>query len=109
VVAPSASNRREAISGRSAGRNLAASTMSRMLMGMLMKKTHRHPGPSVNRPLAITPTEAADPPTAPKIPSAQFLSRPSANVTARIESADGATSAAPNPWNARAAISSEDD
>jgi hypothetical protein len=69
-----------------------------------MKKIHRHPGPSVSSPLAITPMEADDPPTAPKMPSAQFLCRPSAKVIARIERADGATSAAPSPWSARAPI-----
>src|SRR6266540_2809535 len=73
------------------------------------KKIQGHPGPSVNSPLANTPTDADVPPIAPKIPSAQFLSRPSANVTARIDSADGATRAAPNPWNARAAISNPAD
>src|SRR6266487_3738344 len=60
------------------------------------KKIQGHPGPSVNSPLANTPTDADVPPIAPKIPSAQFLSRPSANVTARIDSADGATRAAPS-------------
>ena len=39
-----------------------------MPTGMLMKNTQRQPGPSVSRPLAITPTEAAPPPTAPKMP-----------------------------------------
>ena len=42
--------------------------MSAMPTGTLMKKIQRHPGPSVSRPLAITPTDADVPATAPKIP-----------------------------------------
>ena len=76
---------------------------------MLMKNTQRQPGPSVSRPLTITPTEADEPPTAPKMPSARLRSRPSLNVTARIDRADGATSAAPNPCTARAAMSTSAD
>ena len=109
AVAPSASNRREATSGRSAGRNRAARAMRAIPMGTLMKNTQRQPGPSVSRPLAITPIDAEVPATAPKIPRAQFRSRPSEKVTARIESAVGATSAAPNPWSARAPINSSCD
>jgi ABC-type glycerol-3-phosphate transport system substrate-binding protein len=52
-----------------------------------MKKTQRQPGPSVSRPLVITPTDAEVPPTAPKIPSARLRSAPSANVTAIMSSA----------------------
>jgi hypothetical protein len=62
-----------------------------------MKKTQRQPGPSVRSPLAITPTDAEIPAVAPKIPSARLRSAPSANVTARIDSAAGAVSAAPKP------------
>jgi hypothetical protein len=48
--------------------------MSTMPTGTLMKNTHRQPGPSVRSPLAITPTDADVPPTAPKIPRARFRS-----------------------------------
>jgi hypothetical protein len=44
-----------------------------------------------------------------KMPSARLRSRPSTNVTARIESAVGATSAAAKPWSARAPMSSAAD
>jgi hypothetical protein len=81
AVAPSASNRRELTSGRSAGRKRAAKAIRAIPMGTLMKNTQRHPGPSVNRPLAITPIDAEEPATAPKIPRAQFRSRPSEKVT----------------------------
>ena len=60
-----------------------------MPMGTLMKKTQRHPGPSVNRPLAMTPIDADVPATAPKMPSARLRSTPSAKVTARIDRAAG--------------------
>ena len=65
AVAPSASNRREATSGRSAGRNRAARAMRTIPMGTLMKNTQRQPGLSVSRPLAITPIDAEVPATAP--------------------------------------------
>ena len=83
--------------------------MSTMPTGTLMKNTQRQPGPSVSRPLAITPTEAAPPPMAPKMPSARFRSCPSGKVTARIDRAAGATRAAPNPWTPRAVMSTADD
>ena len=80
-----------------------------MPTGMLMKNTQRQPGPSVSNPLAITPTDAAPPPMAPKMPSARFRSGPSENVTATIDRAAGATRAAPNPWSPRAVMSTADD
>ncbi len=83
--------------------------MSTMPTGTLIKNTQRQPGPSVSRPLAITPTDAEVPATAPKIPRARFRSCPSEKVTATIESAAGATRAAPNPWSPRAAIRNPED
>ena len=60
-------------------------------------------------PPSSTPAAAPKPPTAPQTPSARLRSRPSANVTERIESAAGEMIAAPRPWNARAAISDVSD
>src|SRR6185437_7256466 len=93
----------------SPARKIAAIAMSAAPTGTLMKKIQRQPGPAVSRPLAITPTDADIPVTAPNAPSARLRSAPSANVTARIERAAGATSAAPKPCRARAPISSPAD
>src|SRR5216683_912192 len=49
----------------STGRKIAAVAMRRTPTGTLMRKTQRQPGPSVSRPLAITPTDADNPATAP--------------------------------------------
>ena len=86
-----------------------ARLISTMPIGMLMKNTQRQPGPSVSRPLAITPTDPAPPPMAPRMPRARLRSWPSAKVTATIDSAAGVIRAAPNPWNPRAAMSTAED
>src|ERR671916_2392774 len=52
--------------------------------GTLMKNTHSQPGPLVSAPPAITPIEAALPPTAPKMPSALLRAAPSGNVAVTI-------------------------
>ena len=52
----------------STARKTAASAMRRTPIGTLMRKTQRQPAPSVSRPLAITPTDAETPATAPKSP-----------------------------------------
>ena len=110
VVAPAASNLPVRCSASVGGEARRTPTRSAATpIGTLMKNTQRQPGPSVSSPLAITPIDADVPPTAPKIPSARLRSCPSANVTARIDSAVGAISAAPKPCSPRALISSSAD
>jgi hypothetical protein len=87
VVAPATSSLAVLRAGRSVASNTAASPMSSTPTGTLMKNTQRQPGPSVSRPLAITPTDAEVPPTAPKIPRARLRSWPSGKVTASIDRA----------------------
>jgi hypothetical protein len=72
---------------------------------MFTKKIHCQLNASVRTPPSSTPATAPNAPTPPHAPSAAFRSFPSLKVTVRIESAAGVMSAAPSPWNARAAIS----
>ena len=60
-------------------------------------------------PPSSTPAAPPLPETAPQIPRARFRSCPSANVVVRIESAAGASRAAPSPCKERKAISEPDD
>ncbi len=77
--------------------------------GTFTKKIHSQLRRSVSTPPRRTPATAPKAPTAPQTPSAMFRSRPSTNVTIRIESAAGVMIAAPSPWNERAAISDVSD
>src|SRR5205823_9493828 len=77
--------------------------------GMLMKKIHDQLRPLVNAPPSSTPAAPPLPDAAPQMPSATLRSRPSVNVVVRIDSAAGESSAAPNPWRDRNAISEPSD
>src|SRR5215471_2502710 len=87
VSAPNTSARPPRAAGAAAGMYRTMRATKVTPIGTLTKKIHTHPGPVVSRPLAITPTEAALPPTAPKTPNALVRSGPSANVLTRIEGA----------------------
>src|SRR5918993_3522440 len=69
--------------------------------GTLIRKTQLQPGPDVSAPPAMTPIEAALPPTAPKMPRALLRAAPWANVLVTIERADGEARAAAGPCSAR--------
>src|SRR6185437_12643175 len=73
--------------------------------GTLTKKIHGQLNALVRTPPSSTPTAPPLPATAPQIPSARFLSRPSANVVVRIDSAAGDRIAAPRHGNTRDATS----
>src|SRR5512132_1693525 len=75
-----------------------------MPIGTLTKKIHDQLSADVRTPPISTPAAAPKPPTAPQTPSAMLRSRPSVNVVDRIDSAAGVITAAPSPWNERAAI-----
>src|SRR5690348_13400600 len=66
-------------------------------IGTFTKKIHDQLSVDVNTPPIRTPAAAPKPPTAPQTPSATLRSRPSGNVTDRIESAAGVITAAPRP------------
>ena len=74
-----------------------------------MKKIHDQVSALVSAPPSSTPAAPPLPEAAPQTPSATLRSRPSAKVVIRIESAAGASSAAPSPWSERNAISEPDD
>ncbi len=74
-----------------------------------MKKIHDQLSALVSAPPSSTPAAPPLPETAPQMPSAMLRSRPSANVVVRIDSAAGASSAAPSPCSARNAISEPSD
>ena len=74
-----------------------------------MKKIHDQLSALVSAPPRSTPAAPPLPEAAPQIPSATFRSRPSRNVVVRIESAAGASNAAPSPCTARKTISEPDD
>src|SRR3954447_18478688 len=65
VVAPAPSNLLLLRCELSRGSTTNAIAISTTPIGTLMKNTQRQPGPSVSRPLAITPIDAEVPPTAP--------------------------------------------
>ena len=77
--------------------------------GMLMKKIHSQPSPSVIGPPTSHAAVAPMPPIAAQMPSALLRSAPSANVVMTIDSAVGVMTAAATPWTTRAAISAATD
>ena len=77
--------------------------------GTLTKKIHDQLRADVRMPPMSTPAAAPKPPTAPQTPKAMLRSLPSVKVVERIDSAAGVITAAPRPWNARAAISEASD
>ena len=91
------SSRCSRVWGSSRGSTATAPAISATPIGMFTQKIQDQPGPSVIRPPAITPTDAAAPPVAPKMPSAISRSFFSVNVAATTASADGAIIAAPTP------------
>jgi hypothetical protein len=97
VSAPSRSARPPRAAGLAAGMYRTIRAIKVTPIGTLTRKIHCHPGPVVSRPPAITPTEAALPPTAPNMPNALVRRGPSAKVLTRIDSAAGAASAPPSP------------
>ena len=74
-------------------------------MGTLTNITQRHEAHSVRMPPATSPTAAPPMETAVYRPSARIRSRPSLNMVVSRARAEGAASAAPAPWTARAASS----
>ena len=74
-----------------------------------MKKIQDQLSALVSAPPSRTPAAPPLPEAAPQIPSATLRSRPSLKVVVRIESAAGASSAAPSPCRPRKAISEPDD
>ena len=77
--------------------------------GTLMKKIQDQLSALVSAPPSRTPAAPPLPEAAPQIPRATLRSRPSLNVVVRIESAAGASSAAPSPCRPRKAIREPDD
>src|SRR3954466_11093437 len=107
-IAPSASNDLTDASRLSRSR-IGVRMKAITPIGTLTKKIHDQLRVAVSTPPSRTPAAAPKPPTAPQTPSAMLRSRPSMKVTARIERAGGGITAAPRPWNARAAISEASD
>ena len=68
-----------------------------MTIGTLTHSTHSQPPYSVSTPPSSTPAAPPEPDTAPQTPSALLRSAPSVNMFVTIDSADGASSAAPSP------------
>jgi hypothetical protein len=103
VTAPGRSNVVVPSSARLSTSVRGASIAATSPIGTLTNSTQRQLRPLVRIPPISTP--AAQLATAPQIPRARLRSAPSLNVTVMIDSAAGATIAAPRPWTARAAIS----
>jgi hypothetical protein len=76
-----------------------------MPMGRLIKKIQRQPSRSVIPPPASTPTVPAIAAIVPHAPSAFVRCGPDGKRMVTSASDAGASSAAPSPWPARAAIS----
>ena len=74
-----------------------------------MKKIQDQLSALVRAPPSRTPAAPPLPEAAPQIPSATFRSLPSRNVVVRIDSAAGASSAAPSPCAARKTINELED
>ncbi len=85
-----------------------ASTAASRPIGTLTNSTHSQPAHSVSMPPSSTPTAPPAPASAPQMPSALLRSAPSVKVVVTIDSAAGATTAAPRPCTPRAMISHSD-
>ena len=109
VTAPGRSNVVVPSSARLSTSVRGASSAAMSPIGTLTNSTQRQLRPLVRIPPSSTPAAPPAPATAPQIPRARLRSAPSANVTVMIDSAAGATIAAPRPWTARAAISQPSD
>ena len=105
VTAPIASKWRVPPSRRLSTSRRGARNAASTPIGTLTQSTHSQPAYSVSTPPSSTPAAPPEPDTAPQTPSAKLRSLPSANMFVTIDSADGASSAAPRPCSARAAMS----
>src|SRR5215469_14176210 len=74
-----------------------------------MKKIQDQLSALVSAPPRSTPAAPPLPEAAPQIPSATLRSRPSLNVVVRIDSAAGASNAAPRPCAPRKTINDADE
>jgi hypothetical protein len=104
AAAPGRSSRR-CSRPRTSGSSRPASAAPASPIGTLTAKTHSQPGPLLITPPSTQPD--APPPAAAAVQTASARERagPSGSVATNRASADGATSAAPVPCTARAAIS----
>ena len=104
-MAPGTSKIRCSASARDSGTNLSESRKAAMPTGTLTKKIHGHEKYSVSTPPRSRPIAAPPVAIPAQTPIAFVRCGPSGKVVVRIESAAGATKAAPRPCRPRPTIS----
>ena len=105
VIAPNASKCRVSDSPLLSTSSRGARNAAMITIGTLTHSTHSQPAYFVSTPPSRTPAAPPEPETAPQTPSALLRSAPSLNMFVTIDSADGASSAAPSPCAARQPMS----